>query len=78
MSKINQGLALSIFSWAGDRPSPLPFPEHDKNYADIDLSADEVYDLIYQLMLAQIKEEQVSIRIANDDDDLDFSFGTPF
>ena len=38
MSQNTTDLSLSIFSWRGDRPTPVPFPEHDESYSDVDLS----------------------------------------
>ncbi|GEP74026.1 MULTISPECIES: hypothetical protein [Weissella] len=67
MSQNTTDLSLSIFSWRGDRPTPVPFPEHDESYSDVDLSTKEVDDLIFHLIVAQARDEQITIRLANDE-----------
>lgn len=67
MSKNTTDLSLSIFSWRRDRPTPVPFPEYNESYSDVDLSGEEVDDLIFHLIVAQARNEQITIRLANDE-----------
>ncbi|NEZ89046.1 hypothetical protein [Weissella paramesenteroides] len=67
MSQNTNSLSLSIFSWQGYRPTPVPFASQDDNFADIDLSNAEVDALIYKLIVARTKEERVTLRLGNDE-----------
>lgn len=65
MSRNLTDFSLTFLAWRGVRPTPLPFA--NDNFADIDLSTSGLDDLIMKLLVARKEQDNVTIRLGNDD-----------